>query len=74
MGSWFLATAYSEFVAIQLAKLAAIDNTSDGGIDVATALTSYTELFTYLLWVGLAGAVVLLIFSPLLKRMMHGIR
>ena len=74
MGSWFLATAYSEFVAVQLAKLAAIDNTSDSGIDVAAALVSYTELFSYLLWVGLGGAIVLVLFSPLLKRMMHGVR
>jgi len=74
MGSWFLATAYSEFVAVQLAKLAAIDNTSESGIDVAAALVSYTELFSYLLWVGLGGAIVLVLFSPLLKRMMHGIR
>ena len=74
MGSWFLATAYSEFVAVQLAKFAAIDNTSDEKIDVATALASYTELFTYLLWVGLAAAFVLLLISPILKRMMHGVR
>ena len=74
MGSWFLATAYSELVAVQLAKFAAIDNTLDEKIDVATALANYTELFAYLFWVGLGGAFILLLLSPVLKRMMHGIR
>ncbi len=74
MGAWFLATAYSEFVAVQLAKIAAIDNTKDETIDIAAALLGYTELFTYLLWVGLIAALILLCLSPILKRMMHGVR
>lgn len=73
MGAWFLATAYSEYVAVQLAKLASIE-TLDGTVsDISLALASYTELFTSLLWVGLAVAAVLLLVSPLLKKMMHGI-
>jgi len=73
MGSWFLATAYSEFVAAQLAKLAAVETVDGAVTDVGLALASYTELFTNLLWVGLAVAVALLLISPLLKRMMHGV-
>lgn len=73
MGSWFLATAYSEFVAAQLAKLAAIE-TIDGNVaDVSAALASYTGLFGDLLLVGLAVGALLLLISPLLKKMMHGI-
>jgi proton-dependent oligopeptide transporter, POT family len=73
MGAWFLATAYSEFVAVQLSKMAAI-KTVDGNVtDIASALSSYTELFTSLLWVGLGFAAVLLIVSPVLKKMAHGI-
>ncbi|MEH6610067.1 MAG: peptide MFS transporter [Halioglobus sp.] len=74
MGAWFLATAYSEFVAVQLSKLAAV-TTVDGTVaDVSVALASYTDLFTRLLWVGLGAAAALLIVSPLLKRMMHGVK
>ena len=73
MGSWFLATAYSEFVAVQLAKLAAVDTVGGEVADVSVALASYTELFTSLLWVGLGVAAALLVISPLLKRMMHGV-
>ncbi len=73
MGSWFLATAYSEFVAAQLAKLAAIETVGGGVAEVGVALNSYTDLFNDLLYVGLGFALLLLVLSPLLKRMMHGV-
>jgi POT family proton-dependent oligopeptide transporter len=73
MGAWFLATAYSEFVAVQLAKLAAIDTVNGAVTDIGAALASYTELFTSLLYVGLGVAAVLFLLSPILKKMMHGI-
>lgn len=73
MGAWFLATAYSEFVAAQLAKLAAIETVDGSVADIGVALASYTELFSSLLWVGLAVAAALLLISPILKKMMHGI-
>ena len=73
MGSWFLATAYSEFVAAQLAKLAAIDTVDGVAVDIGAALANYTALFNDLLWVGLVVGVLLLAISPLLKKMMHGI-
>lgn len=73
MGSWFLATAYSEFVAVQLAKLAAVETVDGAVTDISAALASYTELFSSLLYVGLGFSVLLLLLSPLLKKMMHGI-
>ena len=73
MGSWFLATAYSEFVAAQLAKVAAIDTVQGSVADISSALASYTELFTYLLYTGLGVAALLMLTTPVLKKMMHGI-
>jgi len=73
MGAWFLATAYSEFVAAQLAKLAAIETVDGSVVEISVALASYTDLFTNLLWVGLAVAAVMLAISPILKKMMRGI-
>jgi POT family proton-dependent oligopeptide transporter len=73
MGSWFLATAYSEFVAVQLAKLAHIETVNGAVTDIAAALASYTELFNSLLYAGLGVAALLLLLSPVLKKMMHGI-
>ena len=73
MGAWFLATAYSEFVAAQLSKLAAVDTEGGTVADVSAALASYSNLFSDLLYIGLGCAVLLLLLSPLLRKMMHGV-
>ncbi|MEP2024194.1 MAG: MFS transporter, partial [Reichenbachiella sp.] len=74
MGVWFLATAYSELVAAQLAKFAAID--TDGGVvtDVAAASAVYADFFSSLMWVGVAISVVLFVLTPLMKKGMHGVK
>ena len=73
MGTWFLATAYSEFIAVQIAKLAAIDVPQGQLIDTASALTSYTNLFGTLCLVGCGVGAFLLLLCPYLKKHMHGI-
>ena len=73
MGAWFLAMAYSEFVAAQLAKLAALETVSGEAASTAGALSTYGDLFSSLLWIGLGTAVLMLLLAPLLRRMMHGI-
>ncbi len=73
MGSWFLATAYSEFVAAQLSKLAAVETVEGVAVDISAALAGYTELFTMLCYTGLGVACALLLVTPVLKKMMHGI-
>lgn len=73
MGAWFLATAYSEFVAVQLSKIAALETTGGSITDVGAALASYTELYNSLLWIGLGVGIFMLLLSPLLRRMMHGV-
>lgn len=73
MGAWFLATAYSQHLAAQLAKLAVIETPSGEIADVGDALALYTDLFSSLLWTGLAVGAVLLALSPILRKMMRGI-
>ena len=73
MGAWFLATAYSEFVAVQLAKLAAIETVNGSVSDVGAALDRYSSLFNDLLYVGVGVGVLLLLLSPVLKKLMHGV-
>ncbi len=73
MGTWFLATALSETVATRIGKLAAIDTSGGEAGDVASAVTSYTALFEFLMYVGVAAGVFMLVISPLLRRAMHGI-
>ncbi len=73
MGAWFLATAYSEMLAAQIARIAAVESVPGEALDTAAALATYSGLFTNLLHVGLAVGVVLLLISPLLRRLMHGV-
>ncbi|MBT8137340.1 MAG: oligopeptide:H+ symporter [Gammaproteobacteria bacterium] len=75
MGTWFLATALSETLATQVAKAAALDTSGTGGqaTDVASALASYTELFTFLMWLGIGVGIFMLVISPLLRKGMHDV-
>ncbi len=70
MGAWFLATAYSEFIAAQLSKLATVDTAGGQVTDIAAARAIYTSLFEKLLWIGLGTAGILLLLVPVLKRKM----
>ncbi len=73
MGAWFLATAYSQHVAAQLAKLAIVDAPTGEIADVGVALGRYTDLFSSLLWTGVSVGIILLAASPILRKMMRGI-
>jgi proton-dependent oligopeptide transporter, POT family len=74
MGAWFLATAFSEVLAAQLGKLAAIELPADGSaIDPALAAAKYVDLFTLMLWIGLGSALLYVLLRPLIKRWMHGV-
>jgi proton-dependent oligopeptide transporter, POT family len=73
MGTWFLATALSETVATRLGALDAVDTHAGEVLDPGTALATYTQLFEFLMYVGLGVGAVVLLVSPLLRRGMHGI-
>jgi POT family proton-dependent oligopeptide transporter len=73
MGTWFLATALSETVAQRIGQMAAIDTSGGAVADIATAIATYTELYEFLMWLGVGVGVFMLVISPLLKRWMHGI-
>ncbi len=73
MGAWFLATAYSENLAAQISKVAAIESVPGETVDMTAQLAVYTQLFSLLFWIGLGVGLLMLILSPLLRRGMHGI-
>ncbi|TYA92350.1 peptide MFS transporter [Seonamhaeicola marinus] len=73
MGVWFLATASSEFIASVLANIASVDTSNGTAPDLNIAKESYLQLFEYLLYTGVGFGVLLLLFSPLVKKMMHGV-
>lgn len=72
MGAWFLATAYSEVLAAQLGKLSAIEIPEGGTLDAAAAAARYGDLFTLMLALGLAAAVIALLAAPWINRGMRG--
>jgi POT family proton-dependent oligopeptide transporter len=74
MGTWFLATAFSETLAAQFGKLAAIEIPEGTTLAFADAGAKYSHLFSVMLWIGLGCAVVAFALAPLLRRLMHGVR
>jgi len=74
MGTWFLATAFSETLAALFGKLAAIDIPDGAALDFASAGAKYAHLFWLMTWIGLGCGVVALVVAPLLRRAMHGVR
>ena len=74
MGTWFLATAFSETLAALFGKLAAIDIPEGTALDFAMAGEKYANLFGLLMWIGIGWAVLAFAVAPLLRRMMHGVK
>lgn len=72
MGVWFLATAASEYLAVVLAKIASIDSVGQV-VDLDQAKTAYLNLFELLFIIGVASGLLLLILSPFIKKLMHGV-
>ena len=74
MGVWFLATAAAEYVSVLLANLASIDTSGGEVLDVSAATAGYIDLFYKLFMTGLIIGVSLLLISPMIKRLMHGVK
>ena len=69
MGAWFLFSAFGEIIAGRLGTWAAIEPDAAGKYDVAAALALYADVFTQMMWIGLAGGALLFLATPLLKRL-----
>ena len=74
MGTWFLATAYSEVLAAKFGELTAIDVLEGEALDVAAAAAKYGDLFMMMFWVGVAASIVAFVLAPFIKRGMHGVK
>ncbi|HSD16118.1 MAG TPA: oligopeptide:H+ symporter [Thermomonas sp.] len=77
MGTWFLATAFSELLAAKLGTLASIDDPgaiAEHSTAWANAATTYADYFWNLTLGGLACAALAALALPLLNRGMHGVK
>jgi POT family proton-dependent oligopeptide transporter len=76
MGTWFLSSAFAEYVAALIAQLTGV---KDGGV-VAAALPKpsetvmvYGSVFGSIAWVALGVGVLVVLVSPLIARRMHNV-
>lgn len=74
MGTWFLATAFSEALAALFGKLAAIEIAEGEVMDFADAAARYEHLFWLMTAIGIGCAVFALLVAAPLRRWMHGVR
>ena len=71
MGMWFLASAYGQYVA---GLLGAGMATTDENASLQTKLISYTEGYKQLAIYALIAGVVLLLISPLVRKLMNEVK
>lgn len=72
MGVWFLATASSEYIAAIVSDYASVDDLDKGNF--ITSKAAYIDLYEYLFFAGIIGGVILIILTPMIKKLMHGIK
>ncbi len=74
MGTWFLATAFSEALAAEFGKLAALDSfDAASSASVVEAAATYGDLFWMMAGIGVGCGIAAFALAPLLKRGMHGV-
>lgn len=71
MGLWFLASAFGQFAAGKLGASMAVDNP---GASLVDKLMSYTDGYYQLTMYAIVAGIVLIIFSPVVKKMMQGVK
>jgi POT family proton-dependent oligopeptide transporter len=71
MGGWFLSIAMANYVAGVIASIAT-GGSAHG--EAAGSITQYSEVFMQLFWLGLAVGGAYLLLSPLINKLMHGVK
>jgi len=74
MGTWFLATAFSETLAAMFGKLAAIDVPEGELMNMADAASKYAHLFWVMAAIGVGCGVLAFLVAPWIRRGMHGVK
>jgi len=77
MGAWFLSFAGSNYVAGSI--LAPLTGTGEGiagevTLSAAESLVTYVDVFTQFGWIAIISGVIVVIISPFLNKLMHGIK
>ena len=72
MATWFLASAWAQFIGAKVAGLTATETVAGQVLDPGAALRTYAHVFGLIGWAGVGAGVLLLALSPILGRMAHG--
>jgi proton-dependent oligopeptide transporter, POT family len=74
MGVWFLATAFANYAAGLIAKTSSADTAPGENVPVEQALPLYGTLFESVAIVAVLAGIVMFVVSPLIRRLMHGVK
>jgi len=76
MGAWFLSIAGANYAAGMIAKLTGSEHGGGEGesIDAAACLATYVDVYSTMGWVTVGIGLFLMVVSPLVNKLFHGIR
>ncbi len=76
MGTWFLATAFSQHIASVIAKFTGIEEggaAAEGSLNPVDTVMVYGEVFGWIALSAIFFGIVAFVISPVLRKWMHGI-
>jgi POT family proton-dependent oligopeptide transporter len=75
MGAWFLSIAGANYAAGLLARLTGVEHGGgeEGTVDAAASLATYLDVYSTMGWVTVGIGLLLIVLSPLINRLFHGI-
>lgn len=71
MGAWFLYSGLSNYLAGVIASTTGAETIGGQIADVASAKATYVDVYTQVGYIAMGIAIVMLMISPFIKRMMH---
>ena len=76
MGAWFLSISFAHHIAALIAKLTGVKGSGDtsGEIDASQSLGVYVDVFGDIFTASAVIGIILVLISPLLKKLAHGVR
>ena len=72
MGAWFLYSGLSNYLAGVIARTTGAETIGGQIIDVAAAKQGYIDVYTQVGYIAIGISVVMLLISPVIKKMMRG--
>jgi POT family proton-dependent oligopeptide transporter len=73
MGVWFLSISCAQYFAGVVAQIASVQTVGGEVTNLQVSMNTYVGVFSTIGWVALGIGVFLLVISPLIKKLMHGV-